>query len=192
MRQSLDARIPKGLPPKRLALLALALGEVGTRETTGRNDGPVEKYMPAAERGKGYPYCCWFVGWAWHQFFGVHPYGSHIGRVASLYAAAQKRNEAISGLALAPRLCPGDAFIILHGGGTGHAGLVLRVSEDGSMFNTVEGNYGNKVGIATRASVDLAGAVNPYGRLAGEHDPVGFERGLITAPFAGNSVAGTR
>lgn len=175
-----------------MALLALALGEVGTREATGRNDGPVEKYMPVDQRGKGNPYCAWFVGWAWHQFFGVHPYGGHIGRVVSLFEAAKKRRESIAHAELATQLRPGDAFIVLHGNGTGHAGLVLRVGENGSIINTVEGNWRNQVGIATRAIADIDGGINPYGRLAGEHDPAGWERGLISAPFAGNSVAGTR
>ncbi len=190
--KALDVRLPRGLSPKRMALLALALGEVGTREATGKNDGPVEKYMPEWARGRSLPWCAFFVGHLWHQFFGVHPYGAHLGGVSALYEAARRRKESLRGPALVTQLRPGDAFIILHEGGTGHTGLVLRVSEDGSMFNGLEGNFGNKVGLSTRATADLEAAVNPYGRLANEHDPVGWERGLISAPFAGNSVAGTR
>ncbi|MFP4527297.1 MAG: hypothetical protein ACLFQX_02000 [Candidatus Kapaibacterium sp.] len=39
------------------ASLDTAIAQVGTREPTGRNDGPVGKYLAAVGLGQGYPYC---------------------------------------------------------------------------------------------------------------------------------------
>ncbi len=50
------------------ASLDSAMAQVGTVEKTGRNDGPVEKYLSAVGLSKGAPYCaagqywCFFVG----------------------------------------------------------------------------------------------------------------------------------
>jgi hypothetical protein len=187
-----DARIPAGLSPLRTRVLEVALAEVGTREKTGRNDGPVEKYMPAWARGQGLPYCAWFVGWCWEQALGVAPYGVRIGACTRLLDAARERAEAPRGVTV-PALRPGDAFVILYGGGAGHTGFVLRVSADGARVNTVEGNWRNSVGVATRQVTSFAGAINLYGRFSEvERNCSNWQRGLIPAPVAGSSIAGTR
>src|SRR5690606_23172563 len=136
--------------------------------------------------------------WCWHKVFRKHPYDAHIGSVYKLLELARAKDEALlmpaewSGLTVQP----GDAFIQLHGDpdspGPGHTGFVLRVSDDGDSVVTVEGNLRNAVRIATRSVHTFDSAINPYGRLCGEHSSVSWERGLIEAPMAGASVTGTR
>jgi hypothetical protein len=195
----LDPRIPGGLTPHRLAVLQTALAEVGTREKTGRNDGDVEKYMPEWARGDGLPYCAWFCGWVLRQVFGKHPYDQHIGGVWELLLAARKRGDVLGLGAPAPALRPqpGDVGIILHNGpgkaGPGHAYIILRVSAEGGLVNTIEGNWRNQVGIATRALSDAEGVINPYLRMCDDYaDCLALERDIIDAPFAGNGLASTR
>jgi hypothetical protein len=188
--------IPRGTTAMRSAVLSVALGEVGTREATGKNDGPVEKYMPAWARGKRLPWCAWFVGWCWEQALGSHPYGQRYGGVWDLYRAALGKGDCLELHAPWPaqRPQPGDVFVMLSGDpgrrSSGHTGFVLRVSEDGERVNTVEGNWRNQVGIATRPLSDMVTCINPYSTVA-EWSSVGWERGLIEAPLAGG-LAGTR
>lgn len=191
--KNLESYIPAGLPAHRALVLCTALAEVGTREATGHNDGEVLKYVPEWARGKGYPYCAWFAGWCFIQALGEHPYGRHLGAVWDLFRAGQAAGEALLLNAAWPALGPqpGDIFIIFHSDDwkkkpvPGHAGLILRVDQDGSKVNTVEGNFHNRVGVATRLVSDFAGVLNPYGRIADEHSSVSWDRGLIEAPPAG-------
>lgn len=58
------ATVPQATPRQRL--LAVAAAEVGTREKTGRNDGPaVDKYLQATglDPNSREPYCAAFVFW---------------------------------------------------------------------------------------------------------------------------------
>ncbi len=188
-------RIPNGLDTNRSKVLEVALSKVGTREATGKNDGPVEEFMPKWARGKGLPYCAWFVAWCFNQALGKYPYGAStpIGAVSALYAAGRKLDEALDLNAPWPALRPqpGDIFIVLHEPFVegkhipGHTGLILRVDEETQRVNTVEGNFENRVAVATRALNDFESVLNPYGRLANEHSSAGWERGIIEAPLAG-------
>src|SRR5687767_15447906 len=102
----IDARIPAGLTPKRAAVLARALSQVGTREKSGRNDGPVEKYMPAWAHGKNLPYCAWFVNWCFYQEINAYPYVRNMGAVYELFRAGQKLQEHLELDAQWPALSP--------------------------------------------------------------------------------------
>lgn len=194
----MDPRIPKDLTPNREAVLRHGLMQVGTRERTGNNDGPVEKYMPAWARGRKRPWCAWAAGWCFNEVFGVYPYDRHLGSVWDLYHAARERDELIHVQdlgAFSLGIQPGDIGLILHETpevrGPGHAVIFLRVSQDGDFVNCLEGNWRNQFGLTTRSIKDFDGAANPYGRLCGEHSSVAWERGLIDAPPAGG-LASTR
>src|SRR5690606_7580634 len=114
------------------------------KEATGNNDGPVQKYMPTWAHGEGLPWCAWFVGWCWKETFGEWLYGRHWGGAWDLLRMANECKHIVD-----PRLvAPGDVFVLLHAGnlrerGPGHAGIVARVSLDGTMVNTIEGNLRN-------------------------------------------------
>lgn len=52
-------------PTLREKLIAAAVGQVGTQEKSGNNDGPVDKYLVAVGLGgTRNPYCAAFVYWA--------------------------------------------------------------------------------------------------------------------------------
>ena len=74
--------------------------------------------------------------------------------------------------------------------GKGHVGLVLRVSEDGNVFNTLSGNESNrlKVGLRYKAQTTLMGFVSPY-TASTNND---WERGTIGASEAPKGIGGTR
>ncbi len=52
-------------------VLAVATAEIGTREATGRNDGPVEKYLTAVGLEAGDPYCAAFIFWCGREALGA-------------------------------------------------------------------------------------------------------------------------
>lgn len=55
--------------------MAVAAGEIGTTEKTGRNDGEVEKYLTSVGLKKGDPYCAAFVFWVGRESLGAsNPY----------------------------------------------------------------------------------------------------------------------
>lgn len=199
----MDARIPKGLTPMRVKVLATALPEVGTREATGKNDGPVTKYMPAWAADLGKPYCAWGVGWAFKQALGLYPYGTHIGGVWDVYQAALSKDEIVptSPGPFDISVQPGDIGIILYDADgnpatrdPGHLVLVCRVNQDGTLVNCVEWNWKNQVGFTTRRVQEFIAFCNPYGRLFGptERSSVTWERGIVAAPMGSGNAASTR
>ena len=167
--------IPSGLSPSRRRVLEVALAELGTRERTGRNDGPVTKYMPKWATAKGLPWCAWYVGWCWREATGDYLWGRHWGGVWDLYDQAHKRGQLREGCGIA---APGDVFVLLHGKDTrqrsaGHTGYLLRVDLELGQCVTVEGNYRNGVGCAVRSLRDFAGIIQPH-----EDGGAGAELGL--------------
>ena len=92
---------------------------------------------------------------------------------------------------------PGDAFVMLYKDdsgklkGTGHIGFVLRVdkAKNATVFNTVEGNCGNRVKVGRRQmdQSSLVGFINHYQR---EKKPRRWETGLVRADDVG--AEGTR
>lgn len=52
------------------AVMAAARSQIGTQERTGRNDGPVEKYLTSVGLAKGDPYCAAFVYWCGREALG--------------------------------------------------------------------------------------------------------------------------
>lgn len=67
---------PRPEPTKREKVLAVAAGEVGVTEKTGRNDGEVDKYLQSVGLGGSRaPYCAAFVHWVGRQALGAgNPY----------------------------------------------------------------------------------------------------------------------
>ena len=111
-----------------LPLLPIALGELGVREWSGKNDGPkVETYLAAAGLKKGQPWCAAFVSWVYQQAGYAKP---RTGWSPALFPASQ----------LVKQRKPGVVFGIYYPElkRIGHCGFVL--SETTDWLLTVEGN----------------------------------------------------
>jgi hypothetical protein len=57
------------LPPRE-RLMAVAISQIGTQEASGRNDGPVVKYLRSVGLYAGDPYCAAFVYWCGREALG--------------------------------------------------------------------------------------------------------------------------
>lgn len=187
-RSNIRATIPRGLGPQRTRILEVALQEHarGVVEVpNGSNRGPdIDKYLPQwAKTQPGPAWCCFFYSWVVRSALEAWPLGQQIGSCRN----ARQRAGAL-GLyapkALHPeRPIPGDAFVMDRGGGHGHIGFVLRLSEDRKRINTVEGNCGNRVKIGLRELGDpeLVGFID---NVPSEAD-TGFDLGIAPAISAG-------
>lgn len=175
----------------RTKVLDVARGEheAGVHEVpNGSNAGDgVDKYF----EGSGLyavPWCALFVSWVLYQAFGGHPLGARFASCYQMWKAAERNGKTVSVPA------PGDIFIMLYKNaagqlnGRGHTGIVAAVGEGALLFNTLEGNAGNRVKLGERKAADMYGFINPYG-----DKPSGYKIGLVgKAEAVASSEAGTR
>lgn len=138
--RALDGAVtPAPTPPAsgelRGRMLDAARAEVGTVETTNRNDGAVLKYPRAFGRGSE-AYCADFVSWLSRQSGGRMNESYCPSIVNELKARGTWKGNAN------PQ--PGDLVLFdwNHDGTADHVGLVERVNADGSLA-TIEGNTSN-------------------------------------------------
>ncbi len=131
----------------RVVAIALAEAEKGVREVPANsNRGPrVEQYQSRAHSRPGLAWCCSFVYWCMDE--GAKAVGrdnpmictagclDHWNRAG---AAGVRRIRKASALQDPALLSPGMIFIMDHGGGLGHTGIVASIS--GGYLATVEGN----------------------------------------------------
>ena len=199
-RSGLPGEIPKGLTPKRQAVLRVALAEhaAGVKEIPdGANSGDgVDKYILA---GTQPAWCCYFWSWVDKQALGSYSLKARLGRVSTAFEKARSRKFARQKGDYMP--IPGDAFIMATSDaekgkykftGNGHIGFVLRVEvKNGKAvaINTVEGNSSNRVKLGSRKLSDAAivGFINNFGK---NEQPTGWETGLVKA--GDTSRGGTR
>jgi hypothetical protein len=134
-------------------LLAEALRIAGVEEARlvrevprNSNRGPrVEEYLARAGVGPGNAWCCAFVYWCIDEAARTQNRQNpmvktagcldHWNRATSRGAKRVDKRDAVANPAL---VAPGMIFIIDHGGGLGHTGLVEQVV--GGLLTTVEGN----------------------------------------------------
>lgn len=110
--------------------------QIGVREATGKNDGAsVESYLNAVGLGKGYSWCMAFVYWCTKQA------ALKLNFVNPLKATGGVLDEWNSGRGVHLTYPEqGAIFIMDHGGGTGHTGIVTGVFPDRGQIHTIEGN----------------------------------------------------
>ncbi|KAF5409202.1 MAG: hypothetical protein Udaeo2_05630 [Candidatus Udaeobacter sp.] len=197
-RSHIPAVVPAGLMPMRAKILKVAAAEHQAdvhEDPDGSNWGDgVSKYLEEA----GSPadcWCCFFWSWCVHRALGKHPFGKPMGSVLATWQQAKMKGWAMDKGGYAP--IPGDAFVMLYKDdsgklkGTGHIGFVLRVdkAKNATVFNTVEGNCGNRVKVGRREmdQSTLVGFINQYPR---EKKPRRWETGLVRADDVG--AEGTR
>jgi hypothetical protein len=136
-------------PPGALAaeLLRVAAAEVGTRESGGPNRGPrVDEYLRnvGLEPTRGsYPWCAAFVYYCFtcaaRALSRRNPCVKTAGCMEHWRRAPRHTRLPIAEVLAAPEVVPaGAVFVVDHGRGKGHTGLVERVA--GGMVHTIEGN----------------------------------------------------
>ena len=117
--------------PERANVLRVASGEVGTREKTGNNDGPVEKYLNAVGAAKGAPYCAAFVAWVGNKA---------LGKASPFPMSAWSPDMVKGGTSKIETARPGDTFGIYFPskGRVAHTGFIER--REGNFLVTIEAN----------------------------------------------------
>jgi CHAP domain len=130
------------MTPLTTAVLHLASAQVGVREL-GRNRGErVEEYQARAGARPGDPWCAAFVSWC----FAVAANGLALPCPLRLTARALDLWKKAPVALRSSWPTPGAIFVIDHGGGHGHCGLVESFSQGDLIIITIEGNTGPQGG----------------------------------------------
>lgn len=130
------------------AALQVAISQVGTMENPpGSNAGPeVDAYLKSVGLGPGYYWCAAFVYWCFEQaakqLGRANPVFKTAGCVNHWQKTKGKKIPAAKAVENPGLLKPGQIFIINHGRGSGHTGMVERV--EGGFVHTIEGNSNNE------------------------------------------------
>jgi hypothetical protein len=181
-RNHFEGVIPDGLTNTRNQLLSLVIEEHGQpvfEIPDGSNRSPdIDQYWGnTGVLGKAW--CCAFVSWALLEVLGELPIeGKHHLGVQRMWRAAKRQGMGIE----QPK--PGDIFVQIKSGGTGHTGFVVGASEDDQHIYTCEGNTGNRIKIGKRA----ADTIHHYIDCLGDGQGAGFEhRDLDVAHLDGEA-----
>jgi hypothetical protein len=162
--------------PLLASVLQIAVSQNGVRETPGQpNTGPeVNAYLASVGLNPGFPWCQAFVYWSFDKAAtgagvanpcvrtaGVLDHWAKSPTTARVYAQAAFDNPEL--------VRPGAIFIIDHGSGKGHAGLVRSIVS--GQINTIEGNTnqaGSREGDSVWEKTRTIGSINvgfiDYGR----------------------------
>lgn len=188
-------KVPAGIGEGRAAILRVALAQHGIKERpNGSNRGTtpkggVDKFTPAWSRPgpKGPAWCCFFVFWCVKDALGRYVLSRRHG---SCHKASKEAKVKKVWIPNKPGTIPvpGMGAMILRPGGTGHAFLIYRVSRDGLVVNTAEGNCGNRVKVGKRRLDD--GTITGFIDFCPHEPTTGFQRGLVAA--ASSAGDGTR
>lgn len=124
--------------------LKVAISQVGVMESPeGSNSGPqVDAYLKSVNLGPGYYWCAAFIYWCFQQASEAlgrkNPVFRTAGCVNHWNQTKGKKIAAADAVENPALLKPGQIFIINHGRGAGHTGLVERI--EGGFLHTIEGN----------------------------------------------------
>lgn len=163
----LDSRPPANDLARKTA--EIANRDVGVREQPpGSNDGPrIREYLATCGLGPGHPYCsCAVCTW-------VREAGTELQVVIRMAISASALHLLANNGALAfePETITDQdipcVFVIDHGGGKGHTGLIVGRSGDGTgLVQTIEANTnpagsreGDGVYVRTRHMSEMAGCI---------------------------------
>lgn len=124
-------------------VILVASGEVGVRETS-RNRGPmVDAYIESVGLDPAigqYPWCASFVFWCYEHAAKNCSIVNPCPKTASALKLWLKSPEFFRLANFSDKICPGCIFIIDHGHGKGHCGIVEGVDFTTQTITTIEGN----------------------------------------------------
>lgn len=122
------------------AALARAVSQIGVHEQGGANKGPqVDAYLASVHLRPGFSWCAAFVYWCFDA----------AARDCGMVNPCPRTAAAVRLWNLADAACrtqvaaPGLVYVLDHGHGVGHAGIVETVSEsatDGKRISEISGN----------------------------------------------------
>lgn len=126
--------------------LKVAISQIGVKESGGPNRGPqVDVYLKSVGLnpvGKNYSWCAAFVYWCFKEASAnlniANPVYKTAGCVNHWDNAKCTKLGVAAALKDPSKIKPGFIFIIDHGGGKGHTGIVESV--EGGYLTTIEGN----------------------------------------------------
>jgi hypothetical protein len=116
--------------------LSIAISQLGVHEQGGQNRGPeVDQYLAAVGLAPGYSWCAAFV------FFCFKQAADQLGLVnpCPKTAGAVRMWTLTEPICRATEPSAGAIYVLDHGGGKGHAGIVEQVGGDGTMIE-ISGN----------------------------------------------------
>lgn len=121
---------------KTLALRSVeyAIGQNGIREQTDNSGPAVDAFLAEVGLGPGYAWCMAFVYWNVQQAAGDLGVCNPLVRTGGVMR--QWNETKVEKVTSNPR--PGDIFVMDLGGGAGHTGFVVDITDD--TIKTVEGN----------------------------------------------------
>lgn len=126
------------------AALKVASSQVGIMENPeGSNGGPeVDAYLKSVGLGTGFYWCAAFVYWCFQQASVTlgkpNPVFKTAGCINHWNKTKGKKFAAEDAVENPGLLKPGQIFIINHGRGSGHTGLIETI--EGGFLHTIEGN----------------------------------------------------
>lgn len=132
------------LSPLAGKVLAIADSQVGVMEVPpGSNKGPqVDAYLKSVGLDPGFYWCAAFVYWCFQQATTASGRSNPVLKTAGCLnhwnGTKGKRIPAGDAVQNPSLLKPGQIFIINHGRGAGHTGLIERV--ESGFLHTIEGN----------------------------------------------------
>ncbi|MFD2908154.1 CHAP domain-containing protein [Flavobacterium ardleyense] len=130
------------------AALEIATSQIGVLEQPlGSNAGPeVEKYLASVRSSKGNPWCMAFVYYCFQEasktLKTTNPLIRTGGCLSQWNRTIAKKITASTAQSNPSFVIPGSIFIIDHGSGLGHTGIVKEVNN--GYITTIEGNTNNK------------------------------------------------
>lgn len=117
------------------AALAIAVSYIGVKET-GHNSGPeVDRFLASVGLDPGFAWCASFV------FFCFREAAQQLGLVNPVprTGGVLKMGRMTEPICRATNPAPGYVYILDHGGGVGHAGIIETTNDDGTVTE-VSGN----------------------------------------------------
>jgi hypothetical protein len=124
--------------------VSVAITQLGVMENPlGSNSGPeVNQYLASVNLGPGFFWCAAFVYWCFNEAAAnigkTNPVFKTAGCLAHWNNTTGKKILTADAVDNPGLLKPGHIFIMSHGGGAGHTGIVERV--EGGFVHTIEGN----------------------------------------------------
>lgn len=168
-----DGMIPAMTDPRRMLLLKNALDHYDLRVRERPMGSNRVEVLGRETQGK--PWCSYWVHDRIKRTTGLYMWGGRRGSTRRDKSLAERDGILYSGQDI---LLPGDVGLVTNDVGTPrHTYFVVRVSEDGTRVNTVEGNVSNRVGVRERPRPTMWW--DPFSQSPETREAVHFDRGIV-------------